>query len=89
MTDSLLSPRGRVLVLMLIEGPATRKMIEEEMGLSDRSVERIIGALEKAGLIESHVTRVGGPKWWQVKEGIEVAEVLLHDVQSDQNGREV
>ena len=87
MTEALLSPRGRVLVLMLIKGPATRRMIEEAMGLSSKSVERIVGALLRAGLVEWEVTRTGGQKWWRVKEGVEVAEVLLQDAQDDQNGR--
>ncbi len=82
MTTTLLSPRGRFLVLLLLVGPSTRVMLEESMGLSDKSVERILVSLETAGLVASQLTRVGGPKWWSVKDGIEVAEVLLQDAQS-------
>ena len=87
MTDTLLSPRGRVLVLVLIIGPATRKMLEEVARLSDRSVERIVGSLEDAGLIASHVTRTGGPKWWSVRDGVSVTEELLRNARPDVNGR--
>jgi hypothetical protein len=82
MTGTLLSPRGRILIFVMMEGPATRKMLQERASLSDRSVERILGDLQEAGLVGWSVTRVGGPKWWAVKEGIEVAEALLHDAQS-------
>lgn len=81
MTGALLSPRGRILILLRVEGSATRKMILERTHLSDRSVERIVGDLAEAGLVESSVTRVGGPKWWKVKDGIDVAEALLRDAQ--------
>ncbi len=82
MSQTLLTPRGRILIFILMAGPATRLMLEEQANLSDRSVERALGALHASGLIEWKLLRPNGPRWWNVKEGLEVAEVLLHDAQA-------
>ena len=81
MSDTLLTTRGRILIFILMEGPATRQMLEEQACLSDRSVERALGTLRRAELIEWNQLRHNGPRWWSVKEGLEVAEVLLDDAQ--------
>ena len=81
MIETLLTPRGRILIFIMMEGPATRTMLEERANLSDRSVERAIRALSEAGLVTWSQTRLGGPRWWSVKPGLEVAEVLLDDAQ--------
>ncbi len=82
MNPTLLTTRGRILIFILMAGPATRQMLEEQASLSDRSVERALGTLRKAGLIEWHTLRHNGPRWWSVKEGLTVSKILLDDAQS-------
>lgn len=81
MKDTLLTPRGRILIFIMLEGPVTRLMLEERANLSDRSVERALGVLHRDGLIAWEKLRPNGPRWWSVKPGMEVAEVLLEDAQ--------
>lgn len=79
MAWSLLSTHGLVLAAIARRGPAlTLREIGDMVGLTERSVFRIVSDLEEAGHLEAH--RLGNRNLYEVRPDAALLHTLLDDL---------
>jgi predicted ArsR family transcriptional regulator len=75
---TFITNHGAVLILISRHGEITARAISDELGITERSVYRIINDLETEGYISKH--RVGRANHYQVNRDVTLRREALRDI---------
>lgn len=75
---TFITNHGAVLIIIRRQGEVTVRTIAEELGITERSVFRIISDLENGGYINKH--RVGRANVYQINSDVSLRREKLRDI---------